>query len=72
MSGGLAYVYDPEKRMPDMCNEDVVWDLLPLADVEVRCATLPEYFGIIPSSSNPLCTGAVRCLLFAHQYWPGT
>ena len=35
MSGGLAYVYDPEKRLPDLCNEDVAGDLLPLADVEV-------------------------------------
>ncbi|CAL5227781.1 g10803 [Coccomyxa viridis] len=34
MSGGLAYIYDPERRMPDMCNEDVAGDLLPLADVE--------------------------------------
>ena len=42
MSGGLAYIYDPEKRMPDMCNEDVAGDLLPLADVEVWPHALPD------------------------------
>ena len=35
MSGGLAYVYDPEKRLPDFCNEDVAGDLSPITDVEV-------------------------------------
>lgn len=42
MSGGLAYVYDPEKRLPNLCNEDVAGDLLPLADVEVRSCALPD------------------------------
>lgn len=36
MSGGLVYVYDPEGRMPNMCNEDVAGDLFPVADVEVQ------------------------------------
>ncbi|EIE24001.1 glutamate synthase, NADH-dependent [Coccomyxa subellipsoidea C-169] len=34
MSGGLAFVYDPERRMPSLCNEDVSGDLSPLQDVE--------------------------------------
>ena len=42
MSGGLAYVYDPEQRLPDMCNEDVAGDLLPLADVEVGSYAFPD------------------------------
>ena len=35
MSGGLAYVYDPDRRLPDLCNEDVAGDLLPITNVEV-------------------------------------
>lgn len=35
MSGGLAFVYDPEQRLPSLCNEDVAGDLFPLDDAEV-------------------------------------
>lgn len=35
MSGGLAYVYDPNRRLPDLCNEDVAGDLFPITNVEV-------------------------------------
>ncbi|CAL8462475.1 g2008 [Coccomyxa elongata] len=34
MSGGLAFVYDPERRLPSLCNEDVAGDLFPLDDAE--------------------------------------
>jgi glutamate synthase domain-containing protein 3 len=30
MSGGLAYVYDPEGALPGLANADVKGDLLPL------------------------------------------
>lgn len=30
MSGGLAFVYDPESKLPGLCNADVAGDLLPL------------------------------------------
>jgi glutamate synthase (NADPH) large chain len=30
MSGGIAYVYDPEARFPDLCNRSMI-DLEPLA-----------------------------------------
>lgn len=33
MSGGIAYVYDPEKQLPGLSNADVKGDLMP---VEVR------------------------------------
>lgn len=35
MSGGLAFVYDPEQRLASLCNEDVAGDLMPLDDAEV-------------------------------------
>lgn len=35
MSGGLAFVYDPEQRLSSLCNEDVAGDLFPLDDAEV-------------------------------------
>lgn len=35
MSGGLAFVYDPEKRLKDLCNEDVAGDLLQITEMEV-------------------------------------
>ena len=31
MSGGLAFVYDPDHRLPSKCNPDVAKDLSPLA-----------------------------------------
>jgi len=34
MSGGLAFVYDPEGRLPARVNEDVKGDLLPLDEVK--------------------------------------
>lgn len=39
MSGGFAYVYDPEGALPGMCNEDVEDDLAPLKDDKVSPAT---------------------------------
>lgn len=38
MSGGFAYVYDPDSRLPGMCNEDVEDDLEPLKDDKVSLA----------------------------------
>lgn len=38
MSGGFAYVYDPEGALPDMCNEDVEDDLEALKDDKVQCS----------------------------------
>lgn len=35
MSGGLAFVYDPEGRLPARANADVKDDLMPLDDVKV-------------------------------------
>ena len=35
MSGGIAYVYDPQGHLPGMCNEDVRGDLEPLQAEEV-------------------------------------
>jgi glutamate synthase (NADPH/NADH) len=35
MSGGLAFVYDPERRLPSLCNEDVAGDIMPLDSAEV-------------------------------------
>ena len=35
MSGGLAFVYDPEKRLKDLCNEDVAGDLFQITEMEV-------------------------------------
>lgn len=35
MSGGIAYVYDPEGLLPGLCNEDVEGDLEPLKADEV-------------------------------------
>lgn len=40
MSGGFAYVYDPEGALPDMCNEDVEGDLEALKDDKVQCCNL--------------------------------
>ena len=40
MSGGFAYVYDPEGALPGMCNEDVEDDLEPLKDDKVSPATI--------------------------------
>jgi glutamate synthase (NADH) len=34
MSGGLAYVYDPESKLQPLCNPDVASDLLPLDDAD--------------------------------------
>jgi hypothetical protein len=43
MSGGLAFVYDPEKRLKDLCNEDVAGDLLQITEMEVSyCSLLPH------------------------------
>ena len=38
MSGGLSFVYDAEKRLKDMCNEDVAGDLFQITDIEVSYA----------------------------------
>lgn len=35
MSGGLAFIYDPQGRLPSRVNGDVKGDLLPLEDVHV-------------------------------------
>ena len=40
MSGGLAFVYDPDHRLPSMCNADVAGDLSPLAVGEVSLPPL--------------------------------
>lgn len=36
MSGGVAYVYDPERRFASLCNVDVAQDLFPVEDGQVR------------------------------------
>ena len=36
MSGGLAFVYDPDRRLGPLCNEDVAGDLSALESEEVR------------------------------------
>lgn len=51
MSGGLAFVYDPEHRLPSMCNADVAGDLSALAPGEVRaldCAGFPAVLQAAP------------------------
>lgn len=35
MSGGVAYVYDPERLLPPLCNVDVTGDLFPVEDGKV-------------------------------------
>ena len=40
MSGGLAFVHDPERRLGPLCNEDVAGDLSALEDEEVGRALL--------------------------------
>ena len=76
MSGGLAYIYDPERRMPDMCNEDVAGDLLPLADVEVLPCTLPDCSSKYPFSAcvllAPVQSSFSALLHQAAQWWPRT
>jgi glutamate synthase domain-containing protein 3 len=41
MSGGVAFVYDPEVRLRSLCNPDVVEDLYPVESAEVRRAAAP-------------------------------
>jgi glutamate synthase domain-containing protein 3 len=41
MSGGLAFVYDPDARLGPLCNEDVAGDLSPLQGEEVRRLVTP-------------------------------
>lgn len=36
MSGGLAFVYDPNGQLPSRANADVQGDLLPLEDAKAR------------------------------------
>lgn len=36
MSGGFAFVYDPDRRLQALCNKDVAGDLEPLELEEVR------------------------------------
>ena len=36
MSGGLAFVYDPERKLQPLCNEDVAGDLSGLQSEAVR------------------------------------
>ncbi len=36
MSGGVAYVYDPERRFAPLCNVDVAQDLFPVESGQVR------------------------------------
>ena len=36
MSGGIAYVYDPDRRLASLCNVDVAQDLFPVEDDTVR------------------------------------
>lgn len=43
MSGGLAFVYDPERQLQSLCNEDVAGDLSALQDVEVGSEILPAH-----------------------------
>ncbi len=35
MSGGIAYVYDPQSKLKSLCNKDVAGDLLPVEEYEV-------------------------------------
>ena len=37
MSGGIAYVYDPDGRLPERCNPELV-DLESLAGREATCS----------------------------------
>ena len=34
----MAYVYDPERRLPPLCNVDVAGDLFAVEDGKVRAA----------------------------------
>ena len=43
MSGGIAYVYDPDKQLAGLCNVDVKGDLL---QVEVSEKHLREFGGL--------------------------
>ena len=42
MSGGLAFVYDPEQRLASLANEDVAGDLSGLETEEVRLHWTPS------------------------------
>ena len=39
MSGGLAFVYDPDRKFAPLCNVDVAQDLFPVEDGEVGACT---------------------------------
>jgi glutamate synthase domain-containing protein 3 len=54
MSGGIAYVYDPDKQLPGLSNADVKGDLLP---VEVSGAVL----ACVVLACCALCTRDVLC-----------
>ena len=43
MSGGLAFVYDPDRRFAPLCNVDVAQDLFPVEDGEVGARTALLY-----------------------------
>ena len=49
MSGGLAFVYDPDARLGPLCNEDVAGDLSPLQSEEVRLPGRPAALLTVPS-----------------------
>ena len=60
MSGGLAYVFDPDRRLPDLCNEDVAGDLFPITNVEV--SALPSQSSVSPV--DPTSSVAPSALLY--------
>lgn len=48
MSGGLAFVYDPKKKLKDLCNQDVAGDLFPLTEAKVRAENTLGLLSILP------------------------
>lgn len=64
MSGGLAFVYDPDSRLAPLCNVDVAGDLFPVEDSQVlRALHCTALWGLGVCSSRAaqaLCSWPVR------------
>lgn len=65
MSGGLAYVYDPDKQLAGLSNADVKGDLMPvevgdLTNYELLCQLFSSVCGLLVCRSidiHVVCTG---------------
>jgi hypothetical protein len=68
MSGGIAYVYDPDRQLEGLSNVDVKGDLLP---VEVRVVCTTARIGLGAFVFKTACRvylerGSVSCIRFGH------